>query len=501
MKLKEIIITTLLVILVLGLFALNLIANKLILRPENIFRVYLDGQIIGYIEDEDELYNIINQKQKEIRKKYSVNEVHPPEGFEIVKSNSYNVTMSSASEIYAKMAKLSSFTIDGYIVNAVNEEEDKHVKINILDKTVFDEAINNLVLAFIDEEEYKNYMNDTQPVIETTGKIIEIMYFDETITIKKGLVSVDEAIYTDVIGLSQYLLFGDNYKIDYYTVKAGDTIESVAEANKLNAQEFLIANTKYASKDSLLKIGDKVNITLINPVLTLTYEVNEVSDNKIPYEKKVEYDRSKPYSYSEITTVGVTGITRVTQQYIVKNGQTQQGAIITDQVVITEKVDQITTKGGYYSSGGGSYVDTGGEWGWPTNYPYVITSGYGYRWGSMHPALDISGTGYGSPIYAANDGTVVSAGYEVKYCGSGGNCVVLLHDDNFYTQYAHMAYVTVKAGETVTKGQIIGAMGNSGVVSPPPSPSCPTCGTHLHFGIFKGNPYSGQSYNPLSFYR
>ena len=61
MKLKEIIITTLLVILVLGLFALNLIANKLILRPENIFRVYLDGQIIGYIEDEDELYNIINQ--------------------------------------------------------------------------------------------------------------------------------------------------------------------------------------------------------------------------------------------------------------------------------------------------------------------------------------------------------------------------------------------------------------------------------------------------------
>ncbi|MBQ6841371.1 MAG: M23 family metallopeptidase [Bacilli bacterium] len=500
MKAKEIIITTLLVILVCGLFALNFLANKLILRADSIYRVYLDGNIIGYIEDDEELYNIINQRQREIKEKYGVDEVHPPENFEIVKSNSYNVTISSAEEIYAKVAKLDSFTIEGYIVTAENEEENTKVVINVLDKTIFDEAINNFVLAFIDQEDYTNYMNDTQPVIETTGKIIELVYFDETIKIKKGLMSVDDVIYTDKIELSQYLLFGKDYKINYYTVKEGDTIESVAENNKLNAQEFLIANTKYASKDSLLKIGDKVNITLIDPVLTLTYEVNEVSDTKIPFQKKVEYDKTKPVTFSEITTVGVTGITRVTQQYIVKNGQTQQGAVITDKVVITEKVDQITTKGGYYSSGGGSYVDTGKEWGWPTNYPYVITSGFGYRWGSLHPALDISGTGYGSPIYAANDGTVVSAGYEVQYCGAGGNCVVLLHDGNYYSQYAHMAYVTVKPGDTVTKGQIIGAMGNSGVVSPMPSPSCPTCGTHLHFGVFNGNPYRGTPINPLRLY-
>ena len=52
MKAKEIIITTLLVILVGGLFALNYIANKLVLRADSIYKVYLDGKVIGYIEDD-----------------------------------------------------------------------------------------------------------------------------------------------------------------------------------------------------------------------------------------------------------------------------------------------------------------------------------------------------------------------------------------------------------------------------------------------------------------
>jgi len=388
---------------------------------------------------------------------------------------------------------MDSFTIEGYVINVKPEEADAFT-INVLNKADFDEAVNNFVLAFLSEEEYTNYINNTQAQIETTGKIIRMMYFDEGITIKKGYVSVNDKIYTNATELSQLLLFGENYKNKSYTVKAGDTIESVSEDNMLNPQEFLIANPKYTSKESLLKIGDKVNVTLIKPIITLSYEVNEVSDSEIDYEKKVESDTTKPYGYSEITTVGVKGVTRKTTEYIVKNGATQPGVVITNQEVITEKVDQVTTVGGPKYSSTGSYIDTGTEWQWPTNQPAVITSYWGYRWGSFHEGIDISGTGYGSPIYAAADGEVINARYGGFVGDVSGYNVVIKHDNGYYTVYAHMApnTITVKEGQRVSRGQIIGGMGHSGLAF----------GTHVHFGVTYGMPYGGgYTVNPMSLWR
>lgn len=493
MKAKEIIITTLLVILVSGLFVLNFVANKLILYADNIYKVYLDGKIIGYIENDEELYSIINNRQREIKNKYEVKNVYPPETFEIVKTNSYNVTLSSAEEIYDKVAKLASFTIEGYTIKIQPEGKDSII-INVQNKEDFDKAVHNFVLAFLTVEEYANYINNTQPTIETTGKIIEMMYFDETITIKRGYVSVNEKIYTNATELSQLLLFGFDYKNESYIIEAGDTIKTVSEKNKLNPQEFLIANPRYTSEESLLKIGDKVNVTLIKPIITLSYEVEEVSDSEIPYEKKTVRDETKPYGYSEITTTGVTGITRITTEYIVKNGEMQTGVKMLDKVVITEKVDQVTTVGGPKYSSSGSYVDTGTEWQWPTNQPSVVTSYWGYRWGSFHEGIDISGTGYGSPIYAAADGEVINARYGGFVGSVSGYNVVIKHDNGYYTVYAHMApnTITVKEGQKVSRGQIIGGMGHSGLAF----------GTHVHFGVTYGMPYGGgYTVDPMSLWR
>lgn len=486
MKLKQNIITAIISLLIIGLFALNYIANRYFLSAQEIYKVYLYGDIIGYIHDKDELYNMINQRQLELKDKYHVEDVYPPDTFKIIQSNSYNVTLSSAEEIYGYMAKNGSFTIDGYVVTFKSDK--KNIKINLLDKTIFDEAIHNFISAFISDEEYNNYINDTQPVIETVGKIIELMYFDEKITIKKSHVNVNDKIYTDVTDLSQYLLFGDNYKLTEYKVQPGDTIASISEANKLNVQEFLIVNTKYTSEDSLLKIGDKVNITLINPVLTFSYEVNEVSDSTIPYSTKIKYDSSKPVNYSEITVQGVKGITRSTQNYLVKNGEIQQGVVTLNKETIVEKVDEVIVKGMKYSSPG-EYIDTGTEWQWPTNYPYKITSGYGYRGGYFHEGIDISGTGYGSPIYAIASGTVINAGFGGMAGDTGGYNVIIDHHNNYWSTYLHMApgSVTVKVGDEVSRGQIVGAMGHSGWAE----------GTHLHFGVStNGRPYRGKFIDP-----
>ena len=187
MKTREIIITSFIVLLICSLFSINYFANKFILRANNVYRVYLNGSTLGYLTDDDELYNIINNRQKEIRDKYKVTNVYPPENFEIVKTSSYNVEISSAEQIYDKMAKLESFTIEGYIITFQGEKD--NLVFNVLNKEDFDSAINNFVLSFVSSDDYKNFINNTQPVIETTGKIINTMYFDETITIKKGYVA------------------------------------------------------------------------------------------------------------------------------------------------------------------------------------------------------------------------------------------------------------------------------------------------------------------------
>ena len=126
-----------------------------------------------------------------------------------------------------------------------------------------------------------------------------------------------------------------------------------------------------------------------------------------------------------------------------------------------------------------------------------LTQGWGPASGangySFHNALDIAGP-VGTPIYAAQTGTVTRAGWGGAY----GNHVIITHVLNgqvWTTVYAHMSSVSVSAGQRVTQGQNIGAMGSTGN----------STGSHLHFEIHRGGySYSsssaGNTVNPASFF-
>lgn len=146
-------------------------------------------------------------------------------------------------------------------------------------------------------------------------------------------------------------------------------------------------------------------------------------------------------------------------------------------------------------------------WAWPTESNYIITSYYGSRWGSNHQAIDISGAGYGSNIYAANNGTVVTVKGgcvtgNMSCNGKGGNYIVINHNkDNYYTVYMHLKDIKVSEGQVVSRGQVIGTMGNTGNVVPRPTTSKPYSGTHLHFALYIGEPYNGgYAVNPMRLY-
>jgi len=248
----------------------------------------------------------------------------------------------------------------------------------------------------------------------------------------------------------------------------------------------------------MLGIGDVVNVTLINPILTYTYSIYRIKENITPFTKKTIVDNTKPSDYSEPTQSGVTGISLNKEVYDVTNGEeSSEVRFVGKPEIIREAVDQIITIGPRYAGVSGSYIDVPGDWGRPTNTPYTITSPYKWRClkgvCKVHEGIDISGTGLGSPIYAVGDGEVVQV---VPVCKNGctmwsnGNYIVIKHDNDYYSAYLHLKGFNCKVGDKVSKGTVIGYMGDSGYAF----------GVHLHFGFFKGEPYSGksaQSLNPL----
>ncbi len=504
MQLKEKIIIILLGLGALVLCFINPINNESNI-PKDVYQVYLDGEKLGLINNKEELLALIDERQQDIKDTYQVSNVYPPKGFEIEEYVTYNEEISSSANIYNKIENNSDFTIDGYIITItkdddVENETKKVTSIQVLDDDIFKKALENLVTTFVDEKDYKNYINNTQEEIKDVGSLIKHMYFEEDVTIKKSLISVKEKIFTDVAELSQYLLYGTNEVKGGYVVKKGDTLKTIAEASKLNVRELLIANPALRGENTILNIGEQINNSIINPLMNLVEEVRVTEDVEIAFERKTEVDDNLNYGESRITQVGVPGMVRTTQEVRIINGERSQETTMINYVTLRDKVDEITAVGRKYTVNG-NYVDTGLDWGWPTNQPYVITTDFDYRWGEMHDALDISGTGFGSPIYAAREGTVVDVnnscanyGSLSSTCGMGyGNYVIIDHGNNYYIIYAHITSdVKVSVGDKVTKGQRIALMGSSGS----------STGTHLHFGVYKGHPLKrGTPFNPWSLYR
>ncbi|GGE45237.1 M23 family metallopeptidase [Actibacterium pelagium] len=116
----------------------------------------------------------------------------------------------------------------------------------------------------------------------------------------------------------------------------------------------------------------------------------------------------------------------------------------------------------------------------PVKSAFRFTSGYGPRWGRMHKGTDFAAS-YGTPIHSTADGVVIHAGWSSGY----GRLVKIQHEFGIETRYAHMSKIHVKVGQRVSRGDRIGAMGNSGR----------STGTHLHYEVR----VDGKAVNPMNY--
>lgn len=483
--------------LLIGASVFSLGMKNMSLTPHTAYRVYLYGKSIGLIKSKSSLEKYIDKMQSSLKAKYNVNKVYAPEGLKIEKEITYDDNITSTTKIYDKIKNSTSFTLDGYKITIRPYGDDKKKKskiIYVLDKNVFKDGIDTTVKSFVSKADYNTYSKNKKQTIKDVGKIVENIYIGNKITIKKAKIPADKKIYTDEDSLSKFLLFGNNNdnNISKYVTKEGDTIEDVAFNNKMSTDEFLIINPNFTSSSALLYPGQEVNIGVLKPEISIVEQDKVVAYQEKNFTTKTEEDGSKLTNYSEVKQKGVKGKDKVTQNVTKVNGETIN-IETTSEEEITPAIEEIVVKGtksalqyGNVTSGYGAVVATKGEWGWPATCN-TISSPFGYRWGTLHDGTDIAGCGFGSNIFAAQAGTVVT----VKSHPVNGKYIVINHNNGYYSLYAHLSGFNVREGQNVSKGEVIGFMGRTGAAT----------GVHLHFAIWHGYPYrGGKALNAMSFY-
>ncbi len=229
------------------------------------------------------------------------------------------------------------------------------------------------------------------------------------------------------------------------------------------------------------KIVDTV-ITAIKDINESKKAINEkiTAQNEI---KKSLAEKQNKLKAQQAEINGVIASISADQSALEKDNKEYEAAI---NRLEKEIQDAISSAG---NSGSSNPVFTSGQFLWPVPGYYNVTSYYGQRWGRLHGGIDIASAGIeGKPIIAVADGVVLSAGYNT---GGFGNWVMINHGTYKGNQYsticAHMKYTpSVRSGQKVSAGQIIGYVGNTGR----------SYGNHCHFEVR----VNGSRTNPMKYF-
>lgn len=248
-------------------------------------------------------------------------------------------------------------------------------------------------------------------------------------------------------------------KIIVYTVESGDTLSGIAETFDVSQNTIRWENNL---SGQTISVGQKLNILPVTGVKHIVKKGDTVSKIAEKYEAEIE---------DMLIFNGISREDGLKQGDIlfVPNG-------IIKPVVVNKKPSSGSSKGSSVSSNtkapSGYYIRPASG---------IITSPYGPRKGGFHYGVDI-GNKRGTPIIAAASGIVTKV---VSSCSEGrsscggryGNYVVIDHPNGTSTMYAHLNSVSVSVGTTVSQGQKIGTLGNTGR----------STGPHLHFEVRNAN--------------
>ncbi|MGN1340247.1 MAG: peptidoglycan DD-metalloendopeptidase family protein [Oscillospiraceae bacterium] len=342
---------------------------------------------------------------------------------------------------------------------------------------------NSFYGALESRERVDQTLEDLLDVYREGGE--ETVQFESEISYEPGLYLAESIVSEDSI---IKLITSKKSVASYYTVVDGDSPYGILTELGMTEAELAALNPGF-SMDTALFVGDKILINQEEPFLAVSVTRKETYEVATDYDTEYTEDAYHYQGSSTIVRVGEKGTDLVTADVSYINGVEIRRKVLT-RTTLTEPVNEVISLGTkeipknvVVSVPENMPV---GQFMWPvggSDGGQISEMMYGYGGYYGHSGIDITAP-YGTPIYAAESGTVILAQWYYGY----GNCVMIQHANGMVTVYGHASYLHVYAGQQVTMGQLIADVGSTGQ----------STANHCHFEVRVGG-MNGVKVNPINY--
>lgn len=466
--------------MLIGLMLLMMIVAAQIVKADGkliytIYHVYVDGNHVGYLLDEEKYNSLVENMVETYQEQYPDYSLQIAEQVEIIPEFVFHQKSMDEQTLSALKEKLS---VEAEAVAIyVNEE----AAVYLPTEEEADKTLESFITQFVDEQEYETYLeieeaakaSETEETTVSAAEVGETELVDVELsedvvqvaqkTSPENVLTVKEAVKKLTKGVLEE---------QPYEVKEGDVLGSIANEHDLTTAELLDLN-EGLTEETVLQIGQELKVTAYEPYMEVISTMKKSVEEEIPFQIEVKEDESMWKGDQKVTQPGQNGLQLVDYQLTERNGQLVKKEAVQEEI-IQEPVTKVVVRGTKEMPSRGT-----GELSWPAVGGY-ISSYQGNRWGRFHRGIDIARPS-NYDILAADNGTVTFAGQQGGY----GNVVKINHNNGMETLYAHLRSIDVQVGQTVAQGQKIGVMGTTGN----------STGIHLHFEVTE----NGQLKNPMDY--
>ncbi len=435
----------------------NLSSNQ-----QTLYEVYYDNELLGIVHDQTKISDLLAEVYKTnyeadfpdteigFSDKININEVYTYQEYENIDDEIIDYLKSN--DLFVVLTNKVTFS-NGHVAYVKNIDD-------------FKKAQEIFIRNFVSKEGYE-IISSNLPIPELSGFGSRELSYKvlEHATLGEGLASKSK-ILTSVNECLKYLSYGYDPETTYATVEEFDTIEGVAWKNSISIEHLMtINNDVLTSINQVLEVGLELNVSKLNSPIQVEVIKERMAEEKV-YPEPIEYvyDDTLMEGKRVVVQEESTGLKNVRYKETYINGELISGEKMSE--LVTEPAQREIVRIGTKvipSIGSGNFR-------YPVNNPRITC-----RWGCYygHQALDLQDAynRYG-PLMASDRGVVVTNSYHYI----NGYYMVIDHQNGFRTYYGHMnAPGYAQVGEVVSKGQVIGQVGATGLVT----------GPHVHFEIHR----------------
>jgi len=439
-------------------------------ESQTITRVYYKGALIGVLQDASIIDEQIAYKQS------LLNQEEQEGGFTIrldhdvymITDNTFWRYENKDNDILNYLIDKDLFVVDAVHIDIYNTDGEIKDTIYVKNESDFLASLEKLVKCFVDEDTYNKLLNgETIPTIADYGSQDIDVSLLETIKSTETGTNVDNVFKTQQ-EIFDYLCYGRQYELKYYTIEEYDTIDGVAYKNGLDTFILMALNSQLEREDQVLVVGEQLNVTGFNcPITVITLKEALTKEIVAPGEDEYIIDTSLKAGDFIVEVAPESGYNNVLNKEIYYNGEPKSYTTVSTTVG-KEAI------AGVYRVGSGTSSHASKSFILPCKNCMISCSFLCYK---NHTGVDFINiyNRYGD-IYCVCSGMIITRNYGQMAgnfyrvdCGTDAN------GDHIVMLYMHMnkpGYFP--PGTKITQGMIIGQIGNTGN----------STGPHIHISIY-----------------